>query len=337
MLGILFCRKERMPHFRRALVALVVVVGTIVVAAPAGAVTPPPSLVGEQLFAGPDSTGGQGLVIAAFTCKADQSGEIRFSATGVAVGPYPGTFIETGTVKVGPGTLTGAGPVVTLTSDFEITSGTTLVSGTKTLLVALTNEGACASFADGSSDVFFVSQVSYSATIKLSPTSVFQETGTGAAVGRSAVVGGGYFAATQQPEGAVSLFEESYETSNGVVPLAGTGKVTGGGWILGPNGKDRTTFGFEAQTNPNGLHATCTVIDHATKSQIKCKSVDTLVVTGTHATFTGSATDDGETTHYQIDVDDLGEPGTSDTFRIVLGNGYVASGTLLGGNIQIHS
>jgi hypothetical protein len=120
------------------------------------------------------------------------------------------------------------------------------------------------------------------------------------------------------------------------VPLASPGHVTGGGWILGPSLTNRVSFGFEAKANPNGLHATCTVIDHATKSQIKCKTINSLLVTGTHATFSGNATVDGVTTTYRIDVDDLGEPGTYDVFKIQLGNGYVAAGTLLGGNIQIH-
>jgi hypothetical protein len=39
---------------------------------------------------------------------------------------------------------------------------------------------------------------------------------------------------------------------------------------------------------------------------------------------------------YQVDVADNGEPGRSDTFSIRLSNGYTASGTLGGGNIQLH-
>jgi hypothetical protein len=36
-------------------------------------------------------------------------------------------------------------------------------------------------------------------------------------------------------------------------------------------------------------------------------------------------------------VEDLGEPGTADTFRIVLGDGYAAGGVLLKGNVQVQS
>jgi len=40
---------------------------------------------------------------------------------------------------------------------------------------------------------------------------------------------------------------------------------------------------------------------------------------------------------YQVDVSDNGEPGSSDSFRITLSNGYSASAALRGGNIQLHT
>ncbi len=40
---------------------------------------------------------------------------------------------------------------------------------------------------------------------------------------------------------------------------------------------------------------------------------------------------------YRIDLKDLGEPGTRDTYRIVLSNGYDSGErTIEGGNVQIH-
>ena len=40
---------------------------------------------------------------------------------------------------------------------------------------------------------------------------------------------------------------------------------------------------------------------------------------------------------YTVDVTDNGEPGRgSDLFSLRLSNGYTASGTLAGGNIQLH-
>jgi hypothetical protein len=121
-----------------------------------------------------------------------------------------------------------------------------------------------------------------------------------------------------------------------MLPATTPGQVTGGGWITVDG--NRVSFGFNAQSAAAAATArgNCNVIDHATRAQIKCKTVDSLVVTATHATFSGQATVDGTTTSYRIDVDDLGEPGLADTFKIQTDSGYTAAGTLRGGNIQIH-
>jgi len=120
------------------------------------------------------------------------------------------------------------------------------------------------------------------------------------------------------------------------LPATTPGEVTGGGWIT--KGGDKVAFGFIADSDGVGStpEGHCNVIDHATKTHIKCVSIDALVVTPTHATFFGRATVGGVEAGYRIDVDDLGEPGTNDTFKILTDTGYVAAGTLQGGNIQIH-
>jgi len=58
----------------------------------------------------------------------------------------------------------------------------------------------------------------------------------------------------------------------------------------------------------------------------------------TQASIFGEATIDGVGFYsYQIDVADNGEPGSNDTYRIQLNNGYDSgTHTLNGGNIQIH-
>lgn len=121
-----------------------------------------------------------------------------------------------------------------------------------------------------------------------------------------------------------------------LLPATTPGQVTGGGWIIVDS--ERVSFGFNAQADEAGDAAkgNCNAIDHATKTQIKCRTVDSLVVSPTHATFFGQATIDDATTNYRIDVDDLGEPGIADTFKIQTDSGYTAAGTLRGGNIQIH-
>jgi hypothetical protein len=85
-------------------------------------------------------------------------------------GPYPGTFDESGTITIGPqeespvptsddpavppsfdAVLTGsqrlsAGPLLTWTAEFEITSGTTTIQGTKTLTAEAPGFGVCQTF-----------------------------------------------------------------------------------------------------------------------------------------------------------------------------------------------
>jgi hypothetical protein len=119
-----------------------------------------------------------------------------------------------------------------------------------------------------------------------------------------------------------------------MLPATTPGQVTGGGWI--PKDGDRVFFGFHAESDGVLTMGGCNVIDRATMTHIRCTTVDTLVVEGTHATLFGNATVDELPTRYRIDVDDLGEPSTSDTFKIVTDSGYAAAGTLEGGNIQIH-
>jgi hypothetical protein len=120
-----------------------------------------------------------------------------------------------------------------------------------------------------------------------------------------------------------------------MLPASTPGQVTGGGWISPPTGT--VSFGFNAQSDGQSTKGNCNVIDHRTKSYIKCVEVTALVVVGTHATFFGAATVDGVATNYRVDVDDLGESGAGqDTFKIQTDSGYVLGGLLTGGNIQIH-
>jgi hypothetical protein len=143
------------------------------------------------------------------------------------------------------------------------------------------------------------------------------------------------------------------------------GKVTGGGQIPGqdpifsplgelislpaimpslanPNGK--ATFGFVARCCP--ARGNLEYHDHEQDVRIKATSIDSLVIepgpcgVSTHATFTGTATvtrSSGTTTEFFIvEVDDCGEPGTADTFRIQTDTYANGPSTLIGGNIQIH-
>ena len=143
------------------------------------------------------------------------------------------------------------------------------------------------------------------------------------------------------------------------------GKVTGGGQLAGqdpafsalgvllsppaivPSLADpaaQATFGFTVRCcNPAG---NLEYNDHRSDVRIKAESISGLFIsngscgTNTHATFTGTATvrrSTGTTTEsFVVEVDDCGEPGTSDTFRIQASTYSNGPSTLIGGNIQIH-
>ncbi len=123
------------------------------------------------------------------------------------------------------------------------------------------------------------------------------------------------------------------------VPASTPGQVTGGGQIQFPQmpPSDEVSFGFNAQSDGTTTKGNCNVIDHDKGVHIKCDNVQALVVVGPHATFFGQADQDGVTTNYRIDVDDLADPGAGmDMFKIQTDHGYFAGGFLTAGNIQIH-
>jgi hypothetical protein len=124
-----------------------------------------------------------------------------------------------------------------------------------------------------------------------------------------------------------------------ILPTSTEGcKVSTGGRITASNG-DEATFGGSAKgTGPSGQ---AEYQDHGPAADINVHSINVLAVTcsgdGTTASIFGTATIDGAGSFdYRIDVTDGGEPGTSDTYRIRLSNGYDSGEQLLaGGNVQI--
>ena len=147
------------------------------------------------------------------------------------------------------------------------------------------------------------------------------------------------------------------------------GKVTGGGQIQGdpvfsafggllsapalvPSLADpsaQATFGFVVQCC--AARGNLEYDDHPLNVRIKAQSFDGLFIsspgtscpstTGSkHARFTGMAAvirSTGTTTEpFTVEVDDCGEPGTADTFRIKTTTYSNGPSPLIGGNIQIH-
>jgi hypothetical protein len=130
-----------------------------------------------------------------------------------------------------------------------------------------------------------------------------------------------------QPTAAGAAFASAYQYEYS------SGHVTGGGSILGKS----VQFDFEAHADTKGLKGNCNVKE-GKANRVDCRSITSLVVVGTHATFSGTARHNGVETTFTIDIDDLGEPAAGlDQFAITTGTGYSRSGVLSSGNIQVHS
>jgi Protein of unknown function (DUF1565) len=147
------------------------------------------------------------------------------------------------------------------------------------------------------------------------------------------------------------------------------GKVTGGGQITGDpvfsstgdllsvpaivpslaGPQSQATFGFVVTCCP--AKGNLEYDDHPMDVRIKAQSISRLFISspGTscpatpgsmHATFNGKANvirSTGTTTEdFTVDVDDCGEPGTADTFKIKTTTYSNGPNALIGGNIQIH-
>lgn len=295
-----------------------------VVAATAASGTPPPTLTGEFFLGAPSVSA---------TCNPTGTSSISFSVSGSAVGPYAGTFTETGAATIGPLTsplfVNGfqGGPVTNFDSFFTIDSITGQVTGTKQLELPSTVFGLCYDFNPGAFRELCCSPsgfgLHYDAMIQSG----------GALYGDSGDSG----VSLVQCDGAcgvsTDVFNEAFRSSlSAVFPLATTGQVTGGGQI-----SNDTTFGLTAKSGSNGIKGECTVIDRTADTKVKCTDATAFVETGNSVTFVGDALVNGITTTYRIDVSDNSEPGAgSDTFAIQTGIGYSASGTLTQGNIQVH-
>lgn len=108
--------------------------------------------------------------------------------------------------------------------------------------------------------------------------------------------------------------------------------VTGGGWI-----NDKATFGVSGGIKHNDFWGQLLYNDH---NGVQVKSIEVTnytVIDAVTRQIDGFAKINGEGSFaYTVVVVDNGEPGVNDTFSILLSTGYSASGTLNGGNIQLH-
>jgi len=109
--------------------------------------------------------------------------------------------------------------------------------------------------------------------------------------------------------------------------------ISGAGFIMLSGQK--ADFAFEAAKEGPGSSGNLTYHDRNPNLKVTSLAVTSVQRFGSRAVFSGTCTlnkQPGFT--FTVTAED-GGPGSSDTFRINLSNGYEASGTLAGGNIQI--
>jgi hypothetical protein len=109
-------------------------------------------------------------------------------------------------------------------------------------------------------------------------------------------------------------------------------KVTGGGNIL----DKAVNFGFNADPTPSGH---LNYQDPQQNIHLVSDSIDSFNQTGPNeVTFTGTGHVGAGPSQFTVKVQDNGEPGTNDTFSIVItgAGASTRSGNLSQGNIQIH-
>lgn len=137
----------------RLLAVLAALASGMVTMSSASAQVGPPVLTGER-FLSPDASGGGAPPQVTANCNPFGTSTISFTVTGIAVGPYPGTFTESGTAVIDTTNPFVFGPVTSFNASFTIDSPIGTVSGTKSLInnpiragdLGFCSEGALVSF-----------------------------------------------------------------------------------------------------------------------------------------------------------------------------------------------
>ncbi|MDB6024926.1 MAG: hypothetical protein JWM68_1149 [Verrucomicrobiales bacterium] len=119
--------------------------------------------------------------------------------------------------------------------------------------------------------------------------------------------------------------------------------LTGGGWVITSSGA-KANFGVQGGIRKGAYWGGLNYVDHGTRLHVKATAVTAYI----------TLTENTREIHYDVKINgvagtavvtvtDQAEPGTHDTFQIVLSTGYSAGGELGGtqkkgggGNIQLH-
>lgn len=115
--------------------------------------------------------------------------------------------------------------------------------------------------------------------------------------------------------------------------------TTGGGWIVPPGQALKASFGFVGGVRDGEFHGHLVFKNHQTQDRVKGDVILYIVGTGTDRFMLGQGEVNGQPGEFDVEVSDVDEPGRADRFTINYqsqqGVGS-ATGTLGGGNIQLH-
>ena len=223
---------------------------------------------------------------------------------------------------------------------FIFQMGSTLVTMTGSQVIALNNNNTDCSgvnvyWAVGSSATIDGAQFVGSV---LAYTTITMTSGANVA-GRMLALGGAVTMITDTITVCVSSDGGSFP------PVQCRDFVTGGGWIDGSSNSNakknnKATFGVSGGIKNGKYWGQLSFNDHG-KNGIKVRSTSVTgytVIDPVTRQIDGIARVNGKGSFtYTAVVVDNGGPGRSDSFSLAVSNGYNVSGTLMGGNIQLHT
>jgi hypothetical protein len=251
--------------------------------------------------------------------------EANFEVSGIATGPYPGTFQETAVFRTASFTSTSG----SFAARFVIQSGTTVITGSKQgVLNPASLCGGDPSVAFGSGSALFTATIT-------TPT------------GTSMTAGGSSADVSLNVSSSIATLDEVFKPPPIPAPGPCDVKITGAGRFTADNG-DRVSFSGSSTGSSTG-EATSNLryVDHgpAEPLRIELLTVGPIFCTGAgQATFSGTALVNGQGPFiFEVEFQDSDAPGVPealqgrpDLFRIALETGYRSGEQFLeGGNIKV--
>jgi hypothetical protein len=259
-------------------------------------------------------------------CNPSGTSTISYSVTGgVATGPYAGTFTESGIATLAPQPLPDIQPAVvtSFSANFVITSGSTVITGTKELTDP-TNQSSNLGFCTGLAQSFGVG-TTYEVRI---------QTKSGAYTDRGTAL-----VAVNSLYPANNVYEPFRSDLDSAEPVpTDIAKVTGGGALANPPSR----FGFVVQRKVAGgtISGEWQYVNKVTGEIVHSLAFTDLTASGNTATFSGYCRNEsapGTTCMFTVNVQDNGEGANApaDTYS-VSGVGFSGGSGTVSGNITIH-